>query len=127
MSPVLAHPVERVTHRFGILRQGRLALVDSLRNLRKVIVRRLEIELGEPVDADELCALARVREVQVNGRIATVGFAGSTDAVVKAAAAHQVPAIRPLEDDLGDIFLRYYRKVRRELRQRRGSAVGTGG
>ena len=41
--------VERVTHRLAILRQGRLVVVDSLENLRKVAVQRLEIEFGEPV------------------------------------------------------------------------------
>jgi len=39
----------------------------------------------------------------------TVGFEGSADAVVKAAAVHDVRAIRTKEDDLEDIFLRYYR------------------
>jgi hypothetical protein len=39
----------------------------------------------------------------------TVGFEGSADAVVKAAAAHEVLAVRPREEDLEDIFLHYYR------------------
>lgn len=38
-----------------------------------------------------------------------VGFEGSADAVIKTAARHDVRAIRPREDDLEDIFLRYYR------------------
>ena len=40
----------------------------------------------------------------------TVAFEGSADPVVKTAAAHEVLAIRPREDDLEDIFLRYYRE-----------------
>ena len=108
--------VERVTHRLAILRQGRLVVVDSLENLRKVAVQRLEIEFGEPVDANEFRALPGVTEVQADGRTVTVGFEGSADAVVKAAAAHEVRAIRPREDDLEDIFLRYYRgALRHEL------------
>ena len=108
--------VERVTHRLAILRQGRLVVVDSLENLRKVAVQRLEIEFAAPVDADEFRALPGVTEVQADGRTVTVGFEGSADAVVKAAAAHEVRAIRPREDDLEDIFLRYYRaRLRREL------------
>ena len=43
--------VERVTHRLAILRQGRLAVVDSLENLRRVAVQRLEIEFRRPVAA----------------------------------------------------------------------------
>jgi ABC-2 type transport system ATP-binding protein len=100
--------VERVTQRLAILRKGRLVVVDSLENLRKVAVQRLEIEFGEPVDAEELRALPGVKEVRANGRTVTVSFEGSADHVVKAAAAHDVRALRPREDDLEDIFLRYY-------------------
>ena len=103
--------VERVTHRLAILREGRLVVVDSLENLRGVAMQRLEIEFAEPVDETEFRAIPGVREVRANGRTVTVGFEGSADAVVKAAAAHEVRAIRPREDDLEDIFLRYYRKT----------------
>jgi ABC-2 type transport system ATP-binding protein len=101
--------VERVTQRLAILRQGRLVVVDSLENLRKVAVQRLEIEFSEPVAADEFRALPGVTEAHAEGRTVTVGFEGSADTVVKAAAAHEVRAIRPREDDLEDIFLHYYR------------------
>jgi ABC-2 type transport system ATP-binding protein len=103
--------VERVTQRLAILRQGRLVVVDSLENLRQVAVHRLEIEFAEPVDAATFRALPAVKDVEVNGRVLTVSFAGSADAVVKTAATHEVRAIRPREDDLEDIFLRYYREA----------------
>jgi ABC-2 type transport system ATP-binding protein len=101
--------VERVTHRLAILRQGRLVVVDSLENLRKVAVQRLEIEFGEPIDVAEFRALPGVTEVHAEGSTVTVGFEGSADAVVKAAAKHEVRAIRPREEDLEDIFLQYYK------------------
>jgi beta-exotoxin I transport system ATP-binding protein len=101
--------VERVTHRLAILREGRLVIVDSLENLRKVAIKRLEIEFAAPVDGDEFRALPEVTEVRADGRTVTIGFEGSTDAVVKTAATHEVLAVRPQEDDLEDIFLRYYR------------------
>jgi ABC-2 type transport system ATP-binding protein len=101
--------VERVTHRLAILRQGRLVIVDSLENLRKVAVQRVEIEFGAPVDVNEFRSLPGVTEVQADGARLIVGFEGSADAVVKTAARHDVRAIRPHEDDLEDIFLRYYR------------------
>jgi beta-exotoxin I transport system ATP-binding protein len=103
--------VERVTDRLAILRQGRLVVVDSLENLRQVAVQRLEIEFGELVDGGTFRALPGVKDVKTNGRTLTVSFEGSADAVVKAAAAHEVRAIRPREDDLEDIFLRYYREA----------------
>jgi ABC-2 type transport system ATP-binding protein len=101
--------VERVTHRVAILREGRLVVVDSLDKLRQVAVQRLEIEFTTPVPAEELRALPGVREVKAEGTHVTVAFEGSADAIVKAAAAHEVRAIRTRDDDLEEIFLRYYR------------------
>jgi ABC-2 type transport system ATP-binding protein len=102
--------VERVTHRVAILREGRLVVVDSLENLRKVAVQRLEIEFSEPIAADAFRALPGVREAIVDGRRLSVAFEGSADPIVKAAAAHKVQAIRTRDDDLEEIFLRYYRQ-----------------
>jgi ABC-2 type transport system ATP-binding protein len=100
--------VERVTHRLAILREGRLVIVDSLENMRKVAVQRLDIEFDEPVSAREFRDLPGVTEVHAEGQMVTVTFEGAADSVVKAAAAHRVRAIRPREEDLEDIFLRYY-------------------
>ena len=100
--------VERVAHRVAILRQGRLVVVDSLDNLRKVAVQRLELEFVAPPLPDEFRALPGVKEVSVDGRRVLVAFEGSADRVVKAAAAHEVLAIRSHEADLEEIFLRYY-------------------
>ena len=100
--------VERVTHRLAILRHGRLVVVDSLERLRNVAVQRVEFEFGVPVAADEFLSLPGVVQAKADGRTVVVGFEGSADAVIKAAAAHEVRAVRPHEDDLEDIFLRYY-------------------
>ena len=100
--------VERVTDRLAILRTGRLVVVDSVANLRRVAVKRLEIEFAAPVPAEEFRALPGVTDATAEERTVTVSFEGSADSVVKAAARHEVVAIRPREDDLEDIFLRYY-------------------
>jgi ABC-2 type transport system ATP-binding protein len=101
--------VEHVTQRLAILRRGRLVVVDSLENLRKVAVQRLEIEFARPVDPAAFRVLPGVKEVEPNGPALSISFQGSADPVVKAAAAYEVRAIRPREDDLEDIFLRFYR------------------
>ena len=100
--------VERVTDRLAILRRGQLVVVDSLENLRKVAVQRLELEFSTPVSADEFRNLPGVTEVTAEERTVTVAFEGSADAVVKAAAGHEVLAVRTHAEDLEDIFLRYY-------------------
>jgi ABC-2 type transport system ATP-binding protein len=103
--------VERVTDRLAILRRGRLVVVDSIENLRRVATRRLEIEFESPLpSAEEFLGIPGVLAVQADGSTMTISFEGSADTVIKAAAAHSVRAIRPREDDLEDIFLRYYRE-----------------
>ena len=102
--------VERVAHRVAILREGRLAVVDSLDNLRDIAVRRLDLEFGRSSPtAEELRALPGVREVTLNGRHVVVAFEGVADPLIKAIANYEVHSIRSRDDDLEEVFLRYYR------------------
>jgi ABC-2 type transport system ATP-binding protein len=102
--------VERVAERVAILRRGRLVVVDSLENLRAIAVRRLEIEFGDGAPrVEELRVLPGVREASAEGSHVVVAFEGSADALIKAVATHEVRSIRSHDDDLEEIFLRYYR------------------
>ena len=97
-----------MAERVAILREGRLVVVDTLENLRAAAVQRVEIEFASPVSPEEFGSLPSVREARANGHTVSVTFEGSADAVVKAAAAHEVRSIRSREHDLEEIFLRYY-------------------
>ncbi|HET7743296.1 MAG TPA: ABC transporter ATP-binding protein [Gaiellaceae bacterium] len=101
--------VDRVADRVAILRAGRLVVVDTLAHLKALAVRRLEIEFSAPPDPAEFRALDGVREADAHGTHLRIAFEGSADAIVKAAARHEVMGVRSVEDDLEDIFLRYYR------------------
>ena len=102
--------VERVADRVAILRRGRLVAVDSLENLREVAVQRLEIVFAGAVPAEqELRALPGVREALVDGPHLIVALEGSVDELVKLLASYDVRSIRSRDDDLEEIFLRYYR------------------
>jgi ABC-2 type transport system ATP-binding protein len=101
--------VDRVADRVAVLRDGRLVVIDTLEHLRSVAVRRLEIEFAVAPPPGAFRGLPGVRDVEVTDAQVRVSFEGSADAVVKAAAAHQVLEIRSRDDDLEEIFLRYYR------------------
>ena len=102
--------VERVAGRVAILRRGRLVAVDSLENLREVAVQRLEIVFAGAAPAEaELRALPGVRQVHLDGPHLLVALEGSADPLVKLLAAYEVRMIRSRDDDLEEIFLRYYR------------------
>jgi hypothetical protein len=49
-----------------------------------------------------------VLEAERNGDHVTVAFEGDADAVVKAAAEHEVRELRVRDDDLEQVFLRLY-------------------
>ncbi len=101
--------VDRVADRVAILRAGRLVVVDTLTHLKALAVRRLELEFAHPPDPTEFRSLEGVREAETHGTHLRIAFEGSADAIVKAAAQHEVTGIRSVEDDLEDVFLRYYR------------------
>ena len=102
--------VERVAQRVAILRRGRLVVVDSLENLRAIAVQRLEVEFaGDPPPAGAFRDLPGVREARLDGAHLSIAFEGSADPIVKALAAHEVRAVRSHEDDLEEIFLRFYK------------------
>ncbi len=102
--------VERVADRVAILRAGRLVVVDSVDDLRAIAVRRLEIEFGgRPPSPDELRAVPGVVEVRSERAHVIVAFEGSADPLVKAIASHEVRSLGSRDDDLEEIFLRYYR------------------
>jgi ABC-2 type transport system ATP-binding protein len=102
--------VERVAHRVAILREGRLVVVDSLENLRAIAVRGLDIEFANSAPPEEeIRALRGVRDAKLEGSHLVVSYEGSVDPVVKAIAGYEVRSLRSRDDDLEEIFLRFYR------------------
>jgi ABC-2 type transport system ATP-binding protein len=100
--------VDRVADRVAVLRNGRLVVVDTLEHLRAIAVRRWEVECAAPPDAEPLRAATGVREVSVDGNHMHVAFEGEPDAVVKALARYEIRELRVRDDDLEQIFLRFY-------------------
>jgi ABC-2 type transport system ATP-binding protein len=105
--------VERVADRIAVLREGRLVVVDTLEHLRSIAVRRLDIEFTTAPPVESFDRLAGVVDVALSGNTMHVAFEGSADAVIKAAAAHEVIQVQSREDDLEDIFLGYFRGTMR--------------
>ncbi len=102
--------VERVAHRVGILRHGRLVVVDSLENLRAVAVQHLEIEFATTTPTvQEVRALPDVRDVTLQGTRLVVSFEGSADRLLKVISRYEVQSIRSRDASLEEIFLRFYR------------------
>ncbi len=101
--------VERVTDRVGIIREGRLIVVERLADLKAKAIRHLEFEFDRPAPPDLFDGVAGVRSAHIEGSVADVAIEGIVDGVVRAAATLPIINVRSIEADLDEIFLEFYR------------------
>ena len=108
LSSHVLSEVERIADRVGIVREGRLVVVEGLEALKAKALRRLEIHFAGPVPREEFAALPGVQDVVVEDGLLTCTAVGSIDRLVKAAARYEVTNLVSHEADLEALFLRYY-------------------
>ena len=101
--------VERVADRVGIIRHGRLVVVERVDELKRKAIRRLDFEFAEPVPDDLFARVEQIHDVEVDGVHARISYDGSVNPVLQAAMAHEVVNLYSREADLEEIFLAYYR------------------
>ncbi len=108
LSSHILPEVESVCDRVGIIREGRLVTVLQVEALKESALSHLEFHFAAEVSADEFASLPGVREVTVEGTVVRCTVVGSVDAVVKAAARHEVLDVISHERNLEQVFLAYY-------------------
>ena len=101
--------VERVCDRVGIIRDGRLAAVADIGELKARALRRIEFHFERPVPVSASRDLAGVREVSAHGDSVLLAVEGPLDAVVKEAAHHPVLSVQSHEASLEEVFLAFFR------------------
>jgi ABC-2 type transport system ATP-binding protein len=110
MSSHVLSEVQHVADRVGIIRDGRLVVVEAVERLRERAVRRVEIRFDAPVAPDAFVGLDGVTEVAVDEGVLRCRLAGGADALIKMAARYTVDSIVVQEPDLEELFLAYYRE-----------------
>ena len=108
LSSHVLSEVQQVADRVGIVREGRLVAIEDVASLRQKAVRQLEIRFADGVPAEELAAVAGVRDLETTGADARLVVEGTLDPLLKALARHQVLDLRSREPDLEEVFLAYY-------------------
>ncbi|PFG34196.1 ABC transporter ATP-binding protein [Sanguibacter antarcticus] len=101
--------VERVADRVGIIRHGRLVVVERVDELKRTAVRRLDFEFAAPVPTDLFAQVEQVHDADIDGVHARVSYDGSVNPVLQAAMTHEVVNLSSRDADLEEIFLTYYR------------------
>jgi ABC-2 type transport system ATP-binding protein len=100
--------VERVCDRVGIIREGRLADVADIGELKATALRRIEFHFEAPVAASAFQRLPGVKEAVSHGDSVWLKVEGPVDAVIKEAARHAVVSVETHEPSLEDAFLAFY-------------------
>ncbi len=101
--------VQRVSDRVGIIRKGRLVAVEDVDTLiDRAALHRFEIEFASEISRSEFERLEGASDLSVDGRTVTVSIAGNPDALIKAAARHEIVRLVTHETSLDDIFLTFY-------------------
>lgn len=102
--------VERVASRVGIIRTGRLIVVETMEALKEKAVRTVTMQFDQPVGEAEFAAVAGVRDASVDDTQATVAVEGSMAQLLQLASSLGAVEMSSNESDLEEIFLTYYRE-----------------
>jgi ABC-2 type transport system ATP-binding protein len=109
LSSHILSEVEAVADVVGILRQGRLVVVDSVEQLKARALRRIDLTFAGEAPVAVLSAVPGVREVHLTGTTAHLVVEGSTADLIAALAPYRVEDVVSYEADLEEIFLAHYR------------------
>jgi ABC-2 type transport system ATP-binding protein len=100
--------VELLANRVGILREGRLVTVAGIDELRRQARQRLTLVVRGGSSVEPFRRLDEVVEVRAGGDTVELTVDGSIDRVLKAAATLEVLRMTTHDDDLDEVFLRFY-------------------
>jgi ABC-2 type transport system ATP-binding protein len=101
--------VERAADRVGVIRDGTMIIVDSVKALRARAKRHVVLRFTEAVDRADFANLPEVTDVTATDQELRMTVSGSLDAVVKAASRHTVVDFVSQPADLEEIFIDVYR------------------
>ena len=109
LSSHILSEVQRAADRVAVVREGRLALVETVEGLRRRAFTRVEATFAAPPPVGAFQGIAGARELERRGPIVLFALEGSIDPLVKAIARFEVFALDVHEADLEDVFLELYR------------------
>jgi ABC-2 type transport system ATP-binding protein len=108
LSSHILSEVEKSCDRVAIIREGRLAKVDTVDGLRDLAHHQVELRFAGEVPAAEFGALPGVSDVVVDDHVLRMRVAGAITPVVQAAARYELLDFVSREPSLEDTFLAHY-------------------
>jgi ABC-2 type transport system ATP-binding protein len=108
LSSHILSEVEKSCDRVAIIRDGRLAKVDTVEALRDLAHHQVELRFSGPVPSAEFEALPGVSEVTVDDHVLRMRVSGPITPVVQAAARYELLDFVSREPSLEETFLAQY-------------------
>ena len=108
LSSHILSEVEKSCDRVAIIRDGRLAKVDTVEALRDLAHHQVELRFSGPVPSAEFEALPGVSEVIVDDHVLRMRVSGAITPVVRAAARYELLDFVSREPSLEETFLAQY-------------------
>ncbi|RIK08029.1 MAG: ABC transporter [Acidobacteria bacterium] len=100
--------VERMCDRVGIIRDGQLVAIERVDDLIQHSLREVSITFAGPPDAAQFTRIPGVSDLTADGHTLSFRVSKSVDAVLKAAASHEVVDLEVKHPSLEEIFLTFY-------------------
>jgi ABC-2 type transport system ATP-binding protein len=100
--------VERICDRVAIIRNGRLAAMENVADLKSRSLRDVEIHFGEDVDPGAFSNLAGLQVIEADKRLLKFQVKGGIDLLLKTAARFKVVDLISREPGLEDVFMAFY-------------------
>lgn len=109
-SHILAE-VEAICDRVGIIKEGRLIVVEDIKKFKQKTGKVMQVKFEEPVSPDQFTSLDGVFQVEVvSERQLKITITGVVDPVIKVLSKHTVKDLDYEDLSLESMFLKYYEK-----------------
>lgn len=113
MSSHVLSEVQEVADRVAVVRAGRIVDVDDVTALRQRAGQRVELTFAEPVGGAAFAQLRDVEDLALeplgSGTRLTCLLRGEPNALLKAAASHQITRWSAEDRELEELFIDFYR------------------
>ncbi len=100
--------VERTCDRVGIIREGRIAAIEDIGELKAKAIRSVEIRFARPVRPDAFTSVPGVGGITADGEHLRLQVIGPIGPLIKALASFEVLDVVSHEPSLEDVFLTFY-------------------
>lgn len=100
--------VERICDRVGIIRDGRLAAIESVGEMKGRAYRKVRLTLDAEAQASDFESLPGVDAVSADGDTVSFRVLGDLNPVVEAIARFKIKDLEVTAPSLEELFLQYY-------------------